>query len=93
MNNGITVDTEMNLIPCNMCLDTSIGQFGKDFTTYTEYKLFRKKTTVRQKMSFARKFPSKRCLICKYKKRCHGGCPILWRNYNFEDLMSFKKII
>lgn len=93
MNNGITVDTEMNLIPCNMCLDIPIGQFGRDFTTYTEYNLFRKKVTVRQTMDFLRKLPSKRCLICKYKKNCYGGCPVLWRNYSFKDLISLKKTL
>lgn len=91
MKNGITVDTEMNLIPCNMCLDTPIGQFGKDFAFYKEYKLFNKNIIVKKTMRFLRKLPSTRCKTCKYKKSCRGGCSVLWRNYSFEDLMQFRQ--
>ena len=91
MKNGITVDTEMKLIPCNMCLDTPIGQFEKDFISYKEFYLYNKNQIVSKIMKSLRKFPSNRCNFCKYKKDCYGGCPILWRNYSFEDLIQFKK--
>ena len=91
MKNGITVDTEMNLIPCNMYLDTPIGQFGKDFTSYKQYTLFNKNVTVRKTMDSLRKFPSNRCKKCKYKKICKGGCPVHWRNYSFKDLVQFRE--
>lgn len=93
MGNGITVDTEMNLIPCNMCFDTPFGKFGRDFTLYKDYELFTKKINVRKIMSFLRKLPSNRCKICKYKKLCQGGCPVLWRNYSFKDLVQFRESI
>ena len=93
MKNGIVVDPEMNLIPCNMCIDTPIGQFGKDFTSHKDFNLFNKNLIVKKIMKSLRKMPSNRCKICKNKKDCYGGCPILWRNYSFEDLVQFKKSI
>lgn len=91
MKNGIVLDTKMKLIPCNMYLDTPIGQFEKDFISNKEFNLFNKNQTVKRIMISLRKLPSNRCKICKYKKDCYGGCPILWRNYSFEDLIQFRK--
>lgn len=90
MKNAITVDTDMNLIPCNMCLDEIIGQFGIDFSSYDEFLLFKKNKNAKIIMNFLRKLPSEQCKSCIYKKSCYGGCPVLWRNYTFDDLVIFK---
>ena len=86
---GITFDTDSNLIPCNMNLDLKIGQFGKDFNNYKEFKKYRKNGVYREITEKVRKVPSNDCKKCKYLKTCYGGCPILWRNYSYEDFRKF----
>ena len=86
---GITFDTDLNLIPCNMSLDLKIGQFGKDFNNYQEFKKYRKDILYRKTIERLRKLPSNDCKKCKYLKTCYGGCPILWRNYSYENFRKF----
>lgn len=87
---GITFDTDLNLIPCNMGLDIKLGQFGKDFSNFKEFRKFAKKGKYREVNDELSQIPDRECKRCKYYKACNGGCPILWRNYSYN---SMKKIL
>lgn len=87
---GITFDTDLNLIPCNMGLDIKLGQFGKDFSNFKEFRKFAKKGKYREVNDELSQIPDRKCKRCKYYKAYNGGCPILWRNYSYN---SMKKIL
>ena len=90
IGNGITFDTQMNLIPCNMFFEDIIGQLGTDFSSYEEYKEFIKKSVYSSAITELKEYPSNQCNDCQYLKNCFGGCPVLWNNYSFEALQTLK---
>lgn len=44
--NGITFDTELNLIPCNMYFENKIGRLGSDFLSYEDFKNWMKNDAI-----------------------------------------------
>ena len=89
--NGMTLDTKMNAIPCNMFFDLSLGKFNKDFTSLDSYQHMIQ-TRLQQEGGFleVKQMPSLNCKTCQYWERCMGGCPVTWKNYSFDALMKFK---
>lgn len=88
--NGITFDTKLNLLPCNMFIDDKMGQLGKEFSTYNEYIDYAKCRNYKSIMHSINKLPSDNCFSCKYIESCLGGCPIIWKNCSFEAFEEFK---
>ena len=91
LGNAITVNTRMELMPCDMYIGTSLGKFGKEFSTLCELEELLKSCDTQDALNDIRKLPSTKCMICEYLDRCYGGCPVLWKNYSFDSLMSFKE--
>lgn len=88
--NGVTFDTDMNLIPCNMHFESRIGQLGVDFTSYREFEDFTQNGIYRSTINRLQHSPSEHCKKCKYWHSCYGGCSVTWKNYSFDALMKCK---
>ncbi|XME02152.1 radical SAM protein [Lachnospiraceae bacterium C1.1] len=89
--NAITVDTQMNLLPCDMYFDRKIGRIGEDFNSIEEFNEWRKHGTYKETIDEISHRPSDTCLGCTHLDDCFGGCPVLWNNYSFDDLCSYKR--
>lgn len=88
--NGITFDTNLNLIPCNMYFDEKIGNFGTDFESSSEFEELFLQGSYNREMQRINTTPSKECKNCDYYNECRGGCPVIWKNYSFEAVKIFK---
>ena len=91
MCNAVTFNTRMELLPCDMYIQQSIGKLGEDFISYNDYIKFSEKPLFRNIMDPLRRLPSSNCESCEYLESCYGGCPVLWKNYSYDELMVFKK--
>lgn len=88
--NAVTFDTHLNLLPCDMYFNNKIGRLGEDFSTTEEFVRLREQNPYKEVIDEISKLPSKECQTCKHFEECYGGCPVLWKNYSFEDLEKFK---
>lgn len=91
LGNAITVNTRMELMPCDMYIATNLGRFGKEFSTLRELEELIEGRDAQGSLSDICRLPSSKCMSCDYLERCYGGCPVLWKNYSFDSLMSFKE--
>ena len=89
--NAVTFDTNLNLLPCDMYFNNKIGKFGEDFVTAKEFEKLRNRKSYKDVIDNISRLPSDECKECKYLENCYGGCPVLWKNYSFEDLKLFKE--
>ena len=89
--NAITVNTKMQLLPCDMYIAHPLGKLGVDFTSLDEFKKMTEQPAYHKVMDSIRRMPSEKCAVCEHLDSCYGGCPVLWKNYSFEALMKFKK--
>lgn len=89
--NGITFDTQMNLLPCSMYIENKIGQFESDFSSYVEFEKMVECDPYKSTMDSLSQIPSNNCSECKYFESCYGGCPVFWKNCTFEALKEFKE--
>ncbi|MBQ9014288.1 MAG: SPASM domain-containing protein [Bacilli bacterium] len=88
--NAITFDTKMNVLPCNMFIEKKLGQFGKEFSSFEEFQNHIESDPYKCTMDSLSNMPSEECSSCKYFESCYGGCPVLWKNYSYSALQSFK---
>lgn len=88
--NGITFDTNMNLLPCSMFIDDKIGQFGVDFSSYKEFEKYVECNLYQSTIKQLSRMPSSDCENCEYLEDCFGGCPIFWKNCSYEALVEFR---
>ena len=88
--NALTIDTQLNLLPCDMYFNDKIGRLGEDFNNVKEFFEFRETDLYKNTINKINHLPSDKCNNCKYLERCFGGCPVLWKNYNFDDLQELK---
>lgn len=88
--NGITFDTDLNLIPCNMHFENSIGKLGVDFSSYDEYEKIKQDVTYKTTFDRLKQYPSDICKSCEYLYVCYGGCPVVWKNYSFDIMKKCK---
>ena len=91
IENGITFDTDMNLIPCNMHFENRMGRLGADFSSYEEFEEAAQKSIYRSTIDKLKQYPSDNCKSCEHLDSCYGGCPVLWKNYSYDALMNCKK--
>ncbi len=89
--NAITFDAKMNLIPCSMNIDSVMGKFGLDFSTYKEFKKLSKCNPYKSTVESLSNLPSESCKSCKYLKDCQGGCTFFWMHYAFDTFNKFKE--
>lgn len=90
IENGVTFDTDMNLIPCNMHFENRMGRLGTDFSSYEEFEEAAQNTVYRSTIDMLKQYPSDNCRSCEYLDSCFGGCPVLWKNYSYDALMRCK---
>lgn len=90
LKNAVTFNTNMDLLPCDMYIYQPLGRFGRDFFSYEEFLSLTENTNYSETMGEIRKLPSKECTTCKHLSVCYGGCPVLWKNYSFEEMKEFK---
>lgn len=93
LRNAITVNTKLDLLPCDMYVDQKLGKLGTDFVTFEDFTSFSEDITAayHNVIENIRKYPSKECSKCEYLEACYGGCPVLWKNYSFESFKNYKK--
>lgn len=89
--NGITFDTKMNLLPCNMYIENKMGQLGVDFFSYEEFMKYTNHVPYNSFMDSLNLLPSEICSSCEYLESCYGGCPVTWKNCSFESLKEYEK--
>lgn len=89
--NAVTFDTSLNLLPCDMYFNDKLGKLGEDFVTAKDFYNLRNMKTYKNVIDNISSLPSNECKDCKYLENCYGGCPVLWKNYCFEDLKLFKE--
>lgn len=87
---GITINTNLELLPCDMYTDLPLAKFGKDFSSVYEFKKLVESSQYVNQMKVLRDLPSEECISCSYLDKCFGGCPVLWKHYSFESLQKFK---
>lgn len=88
--NGITFDTDLNLIPCNMFFDKKLEKFLYDFDSYLHLSRVLSVGRYNEELNRINVYPSSYCKKCKHLLRCKGGCPITWKNYDFTSMKIFK---
>lgn len=91
--NTITFDTKMNLLPCNMYINSSLGQFGVDFSTYEEFTRYMECELYKSTIDNLNQYPTSNCSTCKYLESCYGGCPIIWKNFSFDAFEEFRSTL
>ena len=89
--NSITFDSKMNLLPCSMHIESKMGQFGVDFSSYEEFKELIERAPYKPTMDSISELPSSYCSSCKHFRSCYGGCSIFWKNCSFEAFKEFKE--
>lgn len=90
--NSITINTNLELLPCDMYFKQPLGVFGKDFSNFQEFTEFVKTSRYQDVITPLINLPSSTCKECKYLSSCFGGCPVLWKHYSFDDVQDFKKL-
>ena len=73
-----------------MYASANLGRLGDDFSTYEELDNWMDGHEYQSAVEEMRKYPSEKCSSCAFLDQCYGGCPVLWKHYSFEALMSFK---
>lgn len=89
--NAVTFDTKLNLLPCDMYFNNKVGKLGVDFSTAKEFSELTNNNPYKETLDKIRELPSDECKDCQHFEECYGGCPVLWKNYSFDDLKAFKK--
>lgn len=83
-------DCGLNLIPCSMFIDETLGKFGTDFSSPSELESYTRSASYKGIMTSLNMLPSNECDACANKESCLGGCPCFWEHCTFEEFMNFK---
>lgn len=87
---GISFDTNLNLIPCDMLFKEKIGKLGEDFLNYSGFEHFTHSPIYRSTIERLKQYPSPECNSCPHLSICYGGCPVLWQNLSYELIKNMK---
>lgn len=90
-NNSITIDVNKNVIPCTMHIGKNMGRFGEDFVNAKEFIERVEEDPYKRIIDDLTAMPSEDCSICEFFEQCHGGCPIIWKNFTYDAAIEFKK--
>lgn len=85
---GLIFNEKGNLIVCNSLPNFEIGQFGKDFTTPEEFKIFWDGNKLKNLYKNFKEYPVKKCVNCYDNEYCYGGCPLHWLVYNAKKVLA-----
>lgn len=88
--NSLVFDSEAKLIPCNMYFERTMEQLGRDFLSYQDFCTLYSSSALKKNLISLNKLPSKKCRKCKYLSSCLGGCPVIWKNFSYDDLNNFR---
>lgn len=91
-DNSVTIDVNKNVIPCTMNIGETMGRFGKDFVNTKEFSVMTEDSSYKNIIDGLTELPSEECFNCKLFEQCHGGCPIVWKNYTYTAALEFKKV-
>ncbi|MDD7327488.1 MAG: SPASM domain-containing protein, partial [Lachnospiraceae bacterium] len=83
---AVTFSPSMDILSCDMYMNESLGELGRDFNTYEEFLDWRTHAPYYDAVSKLREMPSDKCLECSDLQNCFGGCPVLWKHYSLEDI-------
>ncbi|TVQ99562.1 MAG: radical SAM protein [Desulfovibrionales bacterium] len=78
----LSVDPRGRILPCSSCDDPVGDLLQEDFLTIWN----RPAATAYRRKDFAH--PA--CRECEHFAFCHGGCPLYWRHFGFDELARAK---
>lgn len=88
---SLTFDAKLNLIPCSMFIDYTLGKFGTDFSSLSELESYSQSALYEGIMTPPlNTLPSRKCNSCVNKASCLGGCPCFWQHCTFDEFSEFK---
>lgn len=76
---GLVIDVDGYIIPCTHWSNFKITKLDSKISFSDFKKIWKKLKLFRDKIAT---YPVKKCISCKDKYICCGGCPILWRDLN-----------
>jgi len=85
---GIIFAPNGELVPCNHLCNLSLGKFGEDFSSGSEYISFRRRKEIVDFYRVASSSPHNKCLKCKYWSMCGAGCKLYWFYYDETNLIG-----
>lgn len=88
---AITIDANLNLIPCSTFYKQSLGKYGKDFETYSDLKKYTNQGIYKSITEKMAALPFDDCRKCELQEKCGGGCPAYWTHFSINDLNEYKK--
>lgn len=80
--NGITFDSEGNIILCNWFHAYPMAKFGEDFSNKEEFKKIWNSEPIKDIYSSLQNPPDSKCSKCKSYFECKGGCFARWLDAN-----------
>lgn len=80
--NGLVLDTEGEILPCNHFSSCSLGKYGIDFIDEKTFSKFWNSHSMNTLRSSFLTYPSKKCEGCKDWAICGGGCMVKWMHWN-----------
>ncbi len=93
--NGLIIDPQGRIIPCNHICNKFLGHIGEDGVTGLEsYFAYRNGPEVERFFEIAASCPTKRCVDCGFWEKCGGGCKLYWMHYQPGELVgSFAPVV
>jgi len=89
--NGLIVDPQGRIIPCNHICDKFLGVMGEEGVMDLEsYWRYRNSEQVDKFFQIAASCQSKKCVECNYWTKCGGGCKLYWMHYQPKDLYQIN---
>jgi len=85
--NGIIIDTNANVLPCNQMHEYPLGQLGVDFATGDDYLAFRKRKDIDSFYKAMNACPNAKCVDCQYWSYCGAGCRFYWFRDSGNNLL------
>lgn len=89
---GIVIDPEGHLLPCTHwidCYENSLTDIDDEIESDEKFKIYWKTGSPYKVSESLGIYRSENCIGCKYwGKLCLCGCPLLWLNYNPDEIIS-----
>lgn len=88
-NDGLILDPQGYVIPCNNLHAYPLGRYGEDFTNADSFANFWQSPEVRKFYNQIITYPVAECAECVDFKDCGGGCPLQW--FVFDPTETLKR--
>ncbi|MBQ3732719.1 MAG: radical SAM protein [Bacteroidales bacterium] len=86
--NSVIFDTDGGILLCNH-VNYSIGKYLEDFIDAESFKKYWLSSKVEELFKRITTMPSRKCLNCKDRQLCGGGCCIQWFASDFESYNNY----